>query len=169
MFCQKQPHFYNDLALNYKISEFCGLQYRSPQIDFNNPYICCVGNSFTFGRFVKNPYPAILSEMLDMQVLNLGFAHLQPRTITRYPILMRLVRNSLLSVVQFKFNINDSSFDFIPAIKLNWHDSVIDGVTNIKPVKLINKYYPDQMSHDRLALILAAELNKILSQRRDNA
>jgi LPS sulfotransferase NodH len=46
--------------------------YRGPFVDLSKPFIACIGAAQTYGRFCARPYPHILSELLNIQVLNLG-------------------------------------------------------------------------------------------------
>lgn len=61
----------------------------TPQMDFllrgqrpqrleQGQYIAHLGAAFTFGRFVPQPYPALLSAALNLDALNLGFAGIGP-------------------------------------------------------------------------------------------
>jgi hypothetical protein len=63
-------------------------------------YISCVGAAQTFGRFCKEPFPALLSKDLEIPTLNLGFGGAGPQLFPRHPELIRLVNQSALVVLQ---------------------------------------------------------------------
>ena len=64
-----RPHFEYDL---FTIDGLGDTYFRGPAFDRSKPYVACIGAAHTFGRFVARPYPAILSERLGFQFLNLG-------------------------------------------------------------------------------------------------
>lgn len=146
------PRFtiYEDAPLGYlyEIVSFAGFRHRGPKIDFSQPYICCVGNSFTFGRFVERPYPEILSDLLGAQVLNLGFGKLAPEDLAD-PFLLNIINGSKLAVLQFR---------------------AISKVTGLKvptlrplfgPHKPIMGHYPSQASHELAATVLADRIREL--------
>jgi LPS sulfotransferase NodH len=63
------PYFDYDL---HSIDALGEKLYRGPSVDFSKPYIACIGAAQTYGRFCAKPYAHLLSEMLGIQVLNLG-------------------------------------------------------------------------------------------------
>ncbi len=71
-------HYYQDLdkaAYDYDLVEYDGLghkKYRGPAVDTSKPYIACIGAAQTYGRFCNTPYPHIMAEKLNIQVMNLG-------------------------------------------------------------------------------------------------
>ena len=63
-------------------------------------YIACLGAAQTFGRFCAEPFPALLSKSLGIPAVNLGFGGAGPQLFPRHPELIRLMRESALTVVQ---------------------------------------------------------------------
>lgn len=48
------------------------LIFRGPHRPLEERFIACLGGSETYGKFVPHPFPALLEEAMDVQVLNLG-------------------------------------------------------------------------------------------------
>ena len=48
------------------------LRFRGPVGALDRPYVAVLGGTETFGRYVEHPYPQLLGDWLEMQVLNLG-------------------------------------------------------------------------------------------------
>ncbi len=90
-----------DEGFNYQIATHNGWSYRSPEVDLTKGYGCCVGNGCTFGRYAEHPYPAILSSLLSLPVINLGYPHLTPKTVLHSRFLMPLIRRATFAVFQF--------------------------------------------------------------------
>jgi len=63
-------------------------------------YIVCVGASQTFGRFCEKPYPQLLEEILNIEVLNLGIGGVGPSFFLRREELLEYINNSKLAVIQ---------------------------------------------------------------------
>lgn len=161
LFVTKQPHLYNDRDYEYELSTCRGFLHRSPSVDLAAPYICCVGNSFTFGRFVKKPYPLILSEITGIPVLNLGFGHLSPEKIQF--AFTRIINNSLLTIAQFRFKTSEIQID--AKIKLNWGETFVEDVLNVEfEPNPVSQHYPSQNSHIQIADILANELRLLFDR-----
>ena len=61
--------------VSYKPFYLKGTEYlfRGPEPDLNKPYFSCVGAAQTFGCLCEDPYPNLLSEDIELPVLNLGF------------------------------------------------------------------------------------------------
>jgi hypothetical protein len=59
-----------------------------------------VGAAQTFGRFCAEPFPTLLSKLLDIPTLNLGFGGASPQLFIRHPELIRLMNDSALVVLQ---------------------------------------------------------------------
>ena len=79
-----------------------------------NSYISCVGGAFTFGCFVENPWPTLLSKSLGMDVLNLGQAGAGPKWFNRpeQDELIELVNGSLVAVVMVMSGRSDENSFF---------------------------------------------------------
>jgi glycosyltransferase involved in cell wall biosynthesis len=73
---------------------------RGPEIDFAKPYFTCVGAAQTYGCLVEKPYPTLLSEQLQLPVLNLGIGSAGPSYFLKHPTLLSHINNGSLAVVQ---------------------------------------------------------------------
>lgn len=77
--------YYQDLDrpfFDYELQAVSGIPhqlFRGPRVDLSRPYVACIGAAQTFGRFCSRPFPALLSDRLGMQVLNLGVGGAGPR------------------------------------------------------------------------------------------
>jgi hypothetical protein len=89
-------------VIDYEMYEFHGHLLRGPKPKTISPgkYFSCLGAAQTFGRFCERPYPALLSEGLDLSALNLGFAGAGPRLFVGRPHLLRYANEGRFTVVQ---------------------------------------------------------------------
>lgn len=60
--------------LDYQLCGFEGskLRFRGPKPDLDIPFVAVLGGSESFGKYVSEPYPAMLGAWLDMPVMNFG-------------------------------------------------------------------------------------------------
>ena len=72
-----------------------------PKTLASQQYIASLGPAFTFGRFVDQPYPALLGKALNMASLNLGIGGIGPsfHTNPRYDALLSLVNRAKLATI----------------------------------------------------------------------
>jgi len=68
-------------------------------VTLSNDYIVCAGAAQTFGRYCKNTYPQILSELINIPCDNLGLGDASPLTFT-HPILLEVINNSRHCILQ---------------------------------------------------------------------
>jgi hypothetical protein len=63
-------------TLDYQPVSYPGssLRFRGPASDVTAPHILCLGGTETFGRFIAEPYPALLAARLDRPVTNMAVA-----------------------------------------------------------------------------------------------
>jgi hypothetical protein len=61
-------------TLDYRPVSYPGsvLRFRGPAIDVTAPHVLCLGGTETFGRFIAEPYPALLAARLGQPVANMG-------------------------------------------------------------------------------------------------
>ncbi len=85
--------------VDYKIYHLKGCWLRGPKIDLDKPYIVCLGAAQTFGRFCPEPFPALLSAGLGIQVFNLGLCGAIPAQFLNHGIL-EIINHSKLAVIQ---------------------------------------------------------------------
>jgi hypothetical protein len=50
------------------------LKFRAPGGDPTCAHVLCLGGTETFGRFVEDPYPDLLSDLIESPVINMGVA-----------------------------------------------------------------------------------------------
>jgi hypothetical protein len=50
------------------------LRFRAPEGDPSRAHVLCLGGTETFGRFVEEPYPELLSDLIETPVINMGVA-----------------------------------------------------------------------------------------------
>ncbi len=66
----------------------------------NNQYFVCIGAAQTFGCFSQKPYPSLLQERLNFQVLNLGFAGAGALLFLQEEKLLEYINKARFAVVQ---------------------------------------------------------------------
>ena len=97
-------HFqYRDSQLfDYKLGsldDLPGVDLRGPVPDIAHPYFVCVGGTQVFGRFCNQPFPELLSEALELPVLNLGLSGHGPQAFLE-DRLLSLINRAQFAVVQ---------------------------------------------------------------------
>jgi hypothetical protein len=87
--------------LDYDLFEFCDLSLRGPKPPLDpGRFFVCLGAAQTFGRFCERPYPAILSEELELPVLNVSAPAAGPLFFLRRPKLLEHVNKARFAIVQ---------------------------------------------------------------------
>ncbi len=99
-FYQKQDFNIVDYSL-YQLEGIKG-SLRGPQPKTLEPkkYFTCLGSAHTFGRFCEYPYPFLLQQLLDLEVLNLGFGSAGPEWLLEQDSLIEYINNSQFVVIQ---------------------------------------------------------------------
>ena len=61
-------------ALDYSVCRYGSskVQFRGPRCDLSGVYVACLGGTETFGKFVPDPFAALVQARLDVPVANLG-------------------------------------------------------------------------------------------------
>jgi hypothetical protein len=61
-------------ALDYSVCRYGAskVQFRGPRCDLSGTYVACLGGTETFGKFVPDPYPALVHGRLGTPVANFG-------------------------------------------------------------------------------------------------
>lgn len=83
---------YGDHGESFRPEGFSTLVLRGQMPD--RPYVACIGGGHVFGRYVEQPWPALLRR----PVLNLGIGDASPTTF-RDTRLMRLINDAELAIV----------------------------------------------------------------------
>ena len=76
------------------------LLFRGPRRDLDQPHVCVIGGSETYGKFLPNPYPALLEEWLGLPVANLGCANAGPQVFAQDPDVIAVANRADVVVVQ---------------------------------------------------------------------
>ena len=60
--------------LDYQPCRYDGspMTFRGPRAELGQEFVLCLGGSETFGKFSPDPYPDLLAQRLDRQVVNMG-------------------------------------------------------------------------------------------------
>lgn len=101
--------------------------FRGPATVIGQPYIACVGAAQTFGRFVPEPYPALLAKAIGMQSMNLGAGGANATYFTSNRQLMRHINAADLVVVQVMSARSETNSQFSVPNHNSWGWRVSDG------------------------------------------
>lgn len=74
--------------------------FRGPARDLGQPYVAVLGGSSTFGKYVADPYPALVERRLGRTVVNLGGMNAGPDFYLSDEGLLDLAGRSAAAVVQ---------------------------------------------------------------------
>lgn len=76
------------------------IPFRGPKRGLVQPFIACVGGSETYGRYVPDPFPALLEARLGLPVVNLGWMNAGIDVFMHDPAVVEICRKAELCVVQ---------------------------------------------------------------------
>ena len=76
------------------------LLFRGPRRSLEAPFVAAMGGSETYGKFVADPWPALLEERLDFPVVNFGYLNAGIDVFGSEPQLGELTQEAKVSVVQ---------------------------------------------------------------------
>jgi hypothetical protein len=71
-----------------------------PQTLEKNKYFVCIGAAQTLGCFTEKPYPTLLQEKLNLQVLNLGYPGAGPYFFLKNEELLKYINDAKFAVIQ---------------------------------------------------------------------
>jgi Domain of unknown function (DUF6473) len=74
--------------------------FRGPERDLSGPYIVALGGSPTFGKYVAQPYPALLEQATGQPVANLGGLNAGLDFYLSDPSALRVASRARVAVVQ---------------------------------------------------------------------
>ena len=74
--------------------------FRGPERDLTQPYIAVLGGSPTFGKYVAQPFPALVERVLGRQVVNFGSQNAGPDFYLSDPGLLDVASQATAVVVQ---------------------------------------------------------------------
>lgn len=76
------------------------LVFRGPKSALVPPYVACLGGSATYGRFVREPFPAQLERSLGMPVVNLGVVNAGVDAFLHDSTVIEICRNARVAVIE---------------------------------------------------------------------
>lgn len=86
--------------IEYPTYYYKKMEFRGEEPNLNKEFIACLGSAHTFGRYIERPFPDLLQDNLNMQVLNLGRPAGQPYLCCTENNLLDLVNKSKLCIIQ---------------------------------------------------------------------
>ena len=93
--------FEQDMGIKYQDYRFgrARQRFRGPKPDLGRPYIAFIGGSETYGKFVHDPYPAILARNLGVTCANWGTPGAGPSFFLKDPVLLEACSNARVCVI----------------------------------------------------------------------
>lgn len=76
------------------------LLFRGPRRRMEGAYVAVLGGSETYGKFVANPFPALLEPALSLPVVNLGQMHAGIDAFAADPAVLKVCQRARATVVQ---------------------------------------------------------------------
>lgn len=76
------------------------LLFRGPERRLDAPYVAFLGGTATYGKFIKNPYPALVESGLGVNCMNFGIANAGVDVLLNDSFLSGACNNSAATVVQ---------------------------------------------------------------------
>lgn len=76
------------------------LLFRGPQRQTDGPYVAVLGGSETYGKYVRDPYPALLERQIDRTVVNLGYMNAGADVFLNEPEILSLAIRADVTVIQ---------------------------------------------------------------------
>ncbi|MEP2639524.1 MULTISPECIES: DUF6473 family protein [Roseobacteraceae] len=89
-------------ALDYMPCRYRGskLLFRGPERRLDVPYVAFLGGTSTYGKFIKNPFPALVESGLGLNCVNFGIASAGVDVMLHDPFLKEASRNAEATVIQ---------------------------------------------------------------------
>lgn len=76
------------------------LMFRGPRRRLDGAYVAVLGGSETYGKFVVEPYPALLETALGLPVANFGHLNAGPDIFTAEPVVIDACSRARVTIVQ---------------------------------------------------------------------
>lgn len=93
-----------DADIEYGEYQIAGCNYvfrgRVTPVKLEAPYAACIGSATTFGRFVRNPYPAQLEAYTGVPFLNLGIGGGRPESYLIEETLLQTLREASVVIME---------------------------------------------------------------------
>ncbi|QCO58002.1 hypothetical protein EOK75_15165 (plasmid) [Pseudorhodobacter turbinis] len=92
----------SDVTLDYQTCRYgtSKLTFRGPKHDLVRPYYVTLGGTETYGKFVEEPFPNLLSAGSGMPVVNLGCMNAGPDVFLKDPEVLDITSGAALTIVQ---------------------------------------------------------------------
>ena len=136
----------DDPLFDYKVYRFGRSRqvFRGPQPELRGRYLCFLGASHTFGRFVDEPFPALVGAWTGLKTLNLGTDGAGPGFFLNDPDVLHAASGAEICVVQAMCAtaISNRMFSVRPRRNLRLHAIS----------ELLRGIYPD-VEFDRFAFV----------------
>jgi hypothetical protein len=85
------------------------LLFRGPQRRLDAPYCAVIGGTETYGKFVAEPYPALVERQIGLRMVNLGCVNAGPDVFLNEPAVFDIVAGAQVCVVQVMGALNLSN------------------------------------------------------------
>lgn len=91
-----------DETLEYDLCSYTGskLFFRGPKRDLNEDYIAFLGGTETFGKFLTDPFPALVEQVLQIPCVNLGWSNAGVDVFLNDPGVLQIARRARAVVLQ---------------------------------------------------------------------
>ena len=90
------------MALDYSVCRYGSsrVQFRGPRCDMSGDYVACLGGTETFGKFVPDPYPALVQGRMGLPVANLGCVNAGIDVFLNEPAIADVASGARVTVLQ---------------------------------------------------------------------
>jgi hypothetical protein len=76
------------------------LLFRGPKRDLTKPYCAFIGGTETYGKFIEQPFPALVESQLDMTCVNFGQANAGIDAFAHDPFVLGAAADAEVAVIQ---------------------------------------------------------------------
>lgn len=76
------------------------LMFRGPRRDLGAPYVAVFGGTETYGKFIPEPYPALVESQTGLRMVNLGCVNAGPDVYLNDPVVMDIAAKARATVIQ---------------------------------------------------------------------
>ena len=76
------------------------LIFRGPKRSLDPPYVAVLGGTETYGKFIANPYPALLERKTGRQMVNLGCPNAGPDVFLQDSEILKIAAGADLTILQ---------------------------------------------------------------------
>jgi hypothetical protein len=76
------------------------LFFRGPRKSLDGPYVAFVGGTETYGKFLADPYPALVEEQLEQTCVNFGCVNASIDAFINEPAVMAACHDATMTVIQ---------------------------------------------------------------------